>query len=480
MDQKAFAMLADYYEFTMAYNYFKENRHHDIVYFDVFTRKHPDDNGYIIFNGLESVIEAIKNFKFTESQIDFLRESGLKDETFLDYLRHLKLSLTITAPHDGTVMFKGEPLMTVSGPLLHCQLVETLILLSVNFPTLISTKTARIVQAAQGRSVMEFGARRAQSYDASIEGARAAVLAGADSTSNAYAAMKYQLPVSGTMAHSFVQLHETEYEAFLEYCKVQPENTILLVDTYDTLKSGVPNAIKVALEYLIPRGYRLKGIRLDSGDLSYLSKQARQMLDEAGLNDAIIVASNSLNEELIDGLLTQEAKIDAFGVGENLITSASSPVIGGVYKLVARKEEETIVPVIKLSDNIEKITNPGYKKVVRFYDQDTNKALADYIYLQHETVPTDTITIFDPLAPWKRKTLTNYTVRHLHETIFEDGLLTYKVPSMEESIDYCKAELQTLWPEVKRLRYPHKYYVDLSQELYDLKNELLAEKRNGY
>ncbi len=478
MDLKAFTMLADYYEFTMCYNYFKENRHHDLVYFDVFTRKHPDENGYIIFNGLNNVIEAIENFKFTEAQIDFLRKSGLDDEEFLDYLLNLKLNLTITAPHDGTVMFKGEPLMTVYGPLLHCQLVETLILLSVNFPTLISTKTARIVHAAQGRSVMEFGARRAQSYDASIEGARAAVIAGASSTSNAYAAMKYDLIASGTMAHSFIQLHESEYEAFLEYCKVQPDNSILLVDTYDTLKSGVVNAIKVAHDYLIPNGHRLKGIRLDSGDLAYLSKEARHMLDEAGLEDAIIVASNSLNEDLIDDLITQGAEIDSFGVGENLITSASSPVIGGVYKLVAEAEEDEIRPVIKVSDNIEKITNPGYKKVVRFYDNETNKALADYIYLHHEKVPTDEITIFDPLAPWKRKTLTNYKVRELHHKIFDQGKLVYQLPSVLESAQYCKEELESLWPEVKRLRFPHKYYVDLSQELYDLKNDLLAQKRN--
>ena len=478
MDARSYTMLADYYEFTMCYNYFKENIHEDMVYFDVFTRQHPDDNGFIIFNGLNAVIEAINNFKFTVEQIDFIRESGIKDEAFLDYLLNLQLKLTITAPHDGTVMFKGEPLMTVSGPLLHCQLVETLILLSVNFPTLISTKTARIVQAAQGRQVMEFGARRAQSYDASIEGARAALIAGASSTSNAYAAMKYRLPVSGTMAHSFIQLHKTEYEAFLEYCKVQPDNSVLLVDTYNTLKSGVPNAIKVAHEYLIPNGYRLKGIRLDSGDLAYLSKQARKMLDHAGLEDTIIFASNSLDEDLIDDLITQGAQIDAFGVGENLITSASSPVIGGVYKLVAVEKNGTIVPVIKLSDNIEKITNPAYKKVVRFYDKDTNKALADYICLHHERVPTHQITIFDPLAPWKRKTLTNYKVRELHHPIFEEGQLIYELPTIEESIAYCKEELESLWAEVKRLRFPHKYYVDLSQELYDLKNELLDKKRN--
>lgn len=469
-------LLADFYEFSMAYAYYKQNRQNDIVYFDIFTRKHPDKNGFLIFSGLPRIIEAVKNFKFTEEELDFLRSKGFDDDGFIDYLRNIDLNLDIYAMPEGTVAFKNEPFITIKGPIIECQLVETLFLLSVNFSTLITTKAARIVRAAQGRAVLEFGARRAQGYDAAVEGARCAMIGGCVATSNALTGFQYDVNITGTMAHSYVQIFESEYEAFLEYAKVFPDNSIFLVDTYDTLHSGIPNAIKVAKEYLIPNGYRLKGIRLDSGDLAYLSKKARRMLDEAGLEDCQISASNSLNEEIIDDLIKQGAQIDAFGVGENLITSATSPVIGGVYKIVADEMEDgTIRPLIKISESIEKITNPGYKKVYRFYDKETGKALADYIALAHETIPEDRITIFDETAPWKRKTLTNYTVRELQVPIFKGGKLVYQEPSIEETIKYTQQELNSMWDEVLRFKYPHQYYVDLSEELFELKSSLLHD-----
>lgn len=474
-------LLADFYEFSMAYAYYKQNRQNDIVYFDLFTRKHPDHNGYLIFNGLTRIIDAVKNFKFTEEELEYLRQEGFDDDGFIDYLRNINLNLDIYAVPDGTVMFKNEPLLTIRGPIIECQLVETLFLLSVNYSSLITTKASRIVHAAQGRAILEFGARRAQGYDAAVEGARCAVIGGCVATSNTLTGFQYGVNVTGTIAHSYVQLFETEYEAFLSYAKVHPDNCILLVDTYNTLKSGVPNAIKVAKEFLIPNGYKLKSIRLDSGDLAYLSKEARKMLDEAGLHDTQISASNSLNEEVIDDLIAQDAKIDAFGVGENLITSASSPVIGGVYKIVADENDDgSIRPLIKISDNVEKVTNPGFKRTYRFYDKETRKAMADYIALHHEVIPEDEITIFDPVAPWKKKTLTNYDVRELQVPIFLQGKLVYEVPSLEETIEYTKSELNSMWEEVLRLKFPHQYYVDLSQELFDLKNNLIELNRKKH
>ncbi|HZJ86731.1 MAG TPA: nicotinate phosphoribosyltransferase, partial [Erysipelothrix sp.] len=353
--------------------------------------------------------------------------------------------------------------------------IETMLLLAINYPTLIATKASRIVTSAKGRAVLEFGARRAHGFDASLEGARSAIIAGAVGTSHTLAGQKYGAYVSGTMAHSFIQLYETEYEAFKSYAKINPENTVFLVDTYDTLASGVPNAIKVAKEVLHPQGHRLKAIRLDSGDLAYLSKKARVMLDEAGLEDCQIMASNSLDEYIIDDLIYQGAQIDQFGVGENLITSKSEPVLGGVYKLVAQEIDGKVVPKIKISDNIEKITNPGYKRLYRFYDNHTNKALADYIALHDEVIPEDEIEIFDPVAPWKRKTLTNYTVRELQVPIFLDGAYVYEEKELFDISVYAQKERETFWEEVKRLHYPFKYYVDLSQKLYDLKLGLLHE-----
>ncbi len=465
--------LTDLYEFSMAYTYFKENKHEEIVYFDMFARRIPDAGGYMIFNGLARLIEGINNFRFKQRHIDYLRECGFKDEDFLQYLLDMKLELDVWSVEDGTVVFANEPLITVRGTVIQAQLIETMLLLSINYPTLVATKASRIVTAARGRAVLEFGARRAHGFDASLEGARSAVIAGCVGTSHTLAGQKFGAYVSGTMAHSFIQLHDTEYEAFKSYARINPENSVFLVDTYDTLESGVPNAIKVAKEILHPLGHRLKAIRLDSGDLSYLSKEARKLLDEAGLEDCKIMASNSLDEYIIDDLIYQGAQIDQFGVGENLITSKSEPVLGGVYKLTAQEIDGEIVPKIKISDNIEKITNPGYKKLYRFYDNTTNKALADYIALHDEVIPEDEIEIFDPVAPWKRKTLTNYTVRELQVPVFKKGQCVYEVHSLYETSVYAEKERETFWEEVKRLHYPHNYYVDLSQKLYDLKLSLL-------
>lgn len=470
------AMMADFYEFTMSYAYFKQNRQKDIVYFDLFTRKNPDGNGYLIANGLHRVIEIIENFKFNEDELEYLKNKGFDDPEFIDFLRNLKLSLDIYGVPDGTVLFANEPILTIRGPIIECQLLETLLLLAINFSTLIATKASRIVNAAQGKAVLEFGARRAQGFDAALEGARAAMIGGCYATSNLLAGFEYDLETSGTMAHSYVQLFENEYEAFLAYCKVFPNNSVLLVDTYNTLKSGVPNAIKVAHDYLIPNGYRLKAIRLDSGDLAYISKKARKMLDEAGLFDCKIVASNSLNEHVIDDLIKQDAKIDSFGVGENLITSSTSPVIGGVYKIVADEGRDgSIRPLIKLSENVEKVTNPGFKRLYRFYNKSDHKAIADFIALHDEVLNNDEIELFDPLAPWKRKTITDFEIRELHVPIYKQGELVYQQPTLHETIAYTQQELESLWEEVKRLTNPHNYYVDLSEKLYNLKNQLINE-----
>ena len=470
-------LLTDFYEFTMAYTYFKENKHEDIAYFDMFVRKVPDDGGFMIFNGLNRLIDVIKEFKFTQKDIDYLRKVSKFDEAFLDYLLNLRISVDIWSVEEGTPVFPNEPLVTVRATTIQAQLIETLLLVCINYPTLVTTKAARIVHASRGRAVLEFGARRAQGIDAALEGARDAVIAGCVGTSNTLAGIKYDVPISGTIAHSYIQLHESEYEAFLNYVKVNPDNSVLLVDTYDTLRSGVPNAIRVAKDYLIPNGHQLKAIRLDSGDLAYLSKKARVMLDEAGLTNTKIVASNSLDEYIIDDLILQDAKIDTFGVGENLITSRSNPVLGGVYKVVAYEHGDDIIPVIKLSDNITKITNPGLKRLVRFYDNDTHKAIADLICLADEVIPLDQYTLFDPDFPWKTKTITNYTFRTLQVPVFVNGQLVYTPKSTLETKAYCQAQLNTLWDEVKRLRNPHTYYVDLSEKLWNLKRDLINKNK---
>lgn len=467
------SLLADFYEFTMANGFFAKSMNNKIAYFDVFFRRIPDEGGYVIFAGLEQVIEYIENLHFSSSDIEYLRNTNKFSEDFLNYLSNFKFTGDIWAIPEGTVVFPNEPLITVRAPIIEAQLLETMILLLINHQSLIATKSSRIVRVAHGKPVMEFGARRAHSMDAAFLGARAAMIGGCIGTSCTLTAKKFNVPALGTMAHSFVQSFDSEYEAFKAYAEVYPDDCTLLIDTYDTINSGLVNAIKVFNDVLIPRGFRPKGVRLDSGDLAYLSKKVRKILDEAGFPDCKICVSNSLDESLISSLFDQGAQIDSFGVGENLITAKSDPVFGGVYKLVAIEENGNITPKIKISENVVKITNPGFKKTYRFYDKVTNKALADVITLSDETIPEDNYKIFDPQNPWKEKTLTNYTVRTLQEQIFKDGKLVYTTPSLSRICKTANTELETLWQEIKRLKNPHKYYVDLSQKLWDLKNNLL-------
>ena len=475
MEQRNLVM--DYYEMTMAYAYYRENRHNDIAYFDMYFRKNPDNGGYSIFGGLDALMDYVENFRFSESDLDFLRGKGDFDDEFLDYLRDFRFRGDVSCVPDGTVVFPGEPLVTVRGTLLEAQLLETKLLLIVNFASLISTKANRIVNAALGRSILEFGTRRAQGETAAIEGAKYAYMAGCDGTACIETEKQYGVRSVGTMAHSFVESFPSEYDAYLAYARTFPDKSIFLVDTYDTLNSGVPNAIRVAKEYLEPNGHRLQGVRLDSGDLAYLSIRARRMLDEAGLTDCKIVASSSLDEYLIRDLISQGARIDTFGVGEKLITSQSDPIFGGVYKLVALERDGEIVPKIKLSENTGKITNPSYKKAYRFYDRSTGFALGDVVALHDETIDREQYTLIDPNEEWKTTTIENYRVEELQQPIFKDGKRIYEQLSLEERRAYCKAQVGTLYQEITRLRNPHTYYVDLSMPLLTLRKKLLREHK---
>lgn len=474
MNREKLELVTDLYEFTMSNGYF-EREVDEIAYFDIFFRKVPDKGGYAIVAGLEQIIDYIENLSFDEEDINYLRSLNLFSEKYLEYLSNFKFSGDIWAIPEGTVVFPGEPLITVRAHIVEAQLLETAMLLLLNHQSLIATKTSRIVRAAQGRPVMEFGARRAHGVSAAVYGARAAIIGGAVGTSCVLTAQRFGVPASGTMAHSWIQSFESEYEAFKAYAEIYPNNALFLVDTYNTLESGIPNAIKVFDEVLKPKGIRPLGIRLDSGDLAYLSKKAREMLDEAGYPDCKICVSNSLDEYLITSLFNQDAKIDSFGVGENLITAKSDAVFGGVYKLVAVEKDGKITPKIKISENIEKITNPSFKKVYRFYNKDTNYAIADVVTLADETIPEDGYQLFDEHNTWKKKYITNYYVKELQEKIFENGKLVYKAPELKEIAKYSKEQLDTIWDEVKRLRNPQKYYVDISQKLYDLKTEMLNQ-----
>ena len=476
MDRRKLELVTDFYEFTMSNGFFAKNMADKIAYFDVFFREIPDNGGYVIFAGLEQIIDFVKNLKFDDKDIDYLKNKNIFSNEFLEYLKNFKFTGTIWGVPEGTVVFPNEPLITVKAPIIEAQLLETAILCLINHQSLIATKSSRIVNAAKGRPVMEFGARRAHSIDAAVLGARAAIIGGCVGTSCTLTAKEWNIPASGTMAHSFVQAFDSEYEAFKAYAENYPNDCTLLIDTYDTLNSGIKNAIKVFNEILVPNGYRPKAVRLDSGDLSYLSKKIRVILDEAGFEDCKICGTNSLDEYVITSILEEGAKIDLFGVGENLITAKSHPVFGGVYKLVAIEKDGKITPKIKVSNNTIKITNPGFKKVYRFYDNTTNKALADVITLSEEIIPEDEYTIFDPVSPWKKKRLTNYIIRPLQELIFDKGLLVYNSPDLTTIANNAKKELNTLWDEVRRIKNPHKYYVDLSQKLWDLKNELLEKK----
>ena len=475
MNERKLTLLMDFYELTMANGYFRDNKHNQIAVFDVFFRSIPDDGGYAVFAGLEQVVEYIKHLEFNDEEINFLRGKKVFSEDFLYYLKHFKFTCDVYSMKEGTPIFPHEPIMIVKGPLLDCQLIETYVLLTINHQSLIATKAARIVYAAEGRNVLEFGARRAHGYDASIYGARAAYISGVLGSSNTYVDYKFQIPALGTMAHSYVQSYGSEYEAFTAYANTYPDNTLLLVDTYNTLKQGIPNAIKIHKEILEPKGFRLKGIRLDSGDLTYLTKEARKMLDQAGLKDTKITVSNSLDEYLIKELIHQGAQIDTFGVGERLITARSEAVFGGVFKLSAIEVNGELVPKIKISDNIQKTTIPGFKQVYRFYDE-SGKAEADVITLHDEKInPDEPYHLFDPNFPWKDKVIENFKVVPLLIPIFIKGKLVYELPRLKDIRAFAKEEHTKLWDEVTRLEKPHEYYVDLSQTLWDLKQELIKK-----
>ncbi len=473
------SMLFDFYEMTMANGYFRQGMQDRITYFDVFFRRVPDGGGFAIAAGLEQLAEYIQDLHFDEDDIAYLRSKNLFQEDFLDYLRRFQFTGDVWAAPEGTPVFPGEPLVTVRAPASQAQLIETYSLLCINHQSLIATKANRVVRAAQGRTVLEFGSRRAQGVDGAVVGARAAYIGGVHGTACAISDQLYGVPAAGTMAHSWVQMFDSQYEAFKTYCEIYPTNAVLLVDTYNTLKSGVPDAIRAFNEVLRPRGITKCGIRLDSGDIAYLTKEARKLLDAAGWETCTISASNSLDEKLIRNLLLQGAKIDAFGVGERMITARSEPVFGGVYKLVAvEREDGSIEPKIKISENVAKITTPHFKKLFRFYGNDTGKAIADYLTIHDETVDdSQPLEIFDPDATWKKKKVYDFTAKELQVPVFKDGKLVYKLPSLPEIRAYCLQQVDTLWEEVKRFDNPHKYYVDLSQRLWDVKHGLL--EKNG-
>ena len=478
-DKLNLTMLCDFYELTMGAGYFANGYTDRITYFDLFFRRCPDGGGFAIAAGLEQIVQYIQDLHFDTEDIAYLRERKCFNEDFLNYLANFKFTGDIWAVPEGTPIFPREPIITVRAPAIQAQLVETYLLLCVNHQSLIATKANRVVRAAEGRTVLEFGSRRAQGADAAILGARAAYIGGCHGTACTISDQLYGVHAGGTMAHAWVQMFDSEYEAFKAYVKMFPNNATLLVDTYNTLKSGVPNAIRAFNEVLKPMGITKCGIRLDSGDLAYLTREARKMLDEAGWTDCKISVSNSLDEYIIRDLLRQGAQIDMFGVGERLITAKSEPVFGGVYKLAAIEEPDgTVVPKIKISENVEKITNPHHKKLYRFYAKDTGKAIADYLTVYDEVVDdSKDMTIFDPDATWKTKKVYNFTARELQVPVFKSGELVYKLPSLEEIRTYCLAQVDTLWDEVKRFDNPQTYYVDLSQKLWDIKYDLL--KSNG-
>ncbi|WP_297280761.1 nicotinate phosphoribosyltransferase [uncultured Anaerococcus sp.] len=478
-ENRNLSMLSDFYEFTMANGYFNKGMKDTIAVFDAFYRSNPNDGGYSIFAGLNDIIDFIENLSFSDEDIAYLKEIGDFSDGFLEYLRDFKFTGDVWAYPEGSVIFPNEPIITVKAPIIECSILETYLLLSMNFNSLIATKSSRIVKAAGKRLVMEFGARRAQGADASLTGARAAYIGGVPVSSNTLSAKRYGFKPSGTMAHSWVQAFDSEYEAFKTYAEIYPENCVLLIDTYDTINSGLPNAMKVFKEVLKPKGLS-GGVRIDSGDLAYLSKEVRKILDENGFTDTKIVASNSLDEFKINSLLSQGAQIDSFGIGERLITSKSDPVFGGVYKLVGLYEDGNLKSKIKVSENVEKITTPGFKKVYRLYDKSTGKAEADYITLHEEEVDSSKpLVIFDPLFTWKMKKMDNYEARLMQESIFENGKLVYEQPNIEAIHDYCKNEMDSIWDEVKRFDQPHNYYVDLSQDLWNLKQNLILEAKKG-
>ncbi len=473
------SMLNDFYEFTMSNGYFLKGKADQIVYFDMFFRNIPDGGGFAIAAGLEQVIEYLQGLKFTKEDIEFLRSKKTFDEKFLNYLENFEFKCDVWAVPEGMPIFPREPIVTVRGPAVQAQLVETMLLLTVNHQSLIATKANRIVRAAEGRAVSEFGSRRAQGYAGAVLGARAAYIAGCVGSSNVLTDMLYHVPSGGTMAHSWVQTFDSEYEAFCAYAEIYPDNCVLLIDTYNVLKSGLPNAIKTFDTVLKPKGYRPAGIRIDSGDITYLTKKIRRQLDEAGYPDCKIMVSNSLDEYMIREMILQGAQVDSFGVGERLITSKSEPVFGGVYKLAAVEKNGEIIPKIKISENTEKITNPHFKKVYRLYSKESGKAIADVVTLFDETIDeSKPFLLFDPVHTWKKKLVENFTAVEIRRQIFKEGKLVYQIPSIEESRAFCAAEVENLWDEVKRFENPHRYYVDLSEKLWKIKQDLLSSDKN--
>lgn len=475
LESRNLTMLVDFYELSMANGYFTNGFRDTVAYFDMFFRKVPDNGGFAIMAGLRQLIDYLKNLSFTQKDLELFRRKGF-NEDFIEYLRDFKFSCDVWAIPEGTPIFPGEPIITVKGPVIEAQLIETMILLTINHQSLIATKANRLKRAAGERTIMEFGSRRAQGYDAAIYGARAAYIGGCDATACTIDERDFGVPAVGTMAHSWVQLFGDEYEAFKAYARQYPDNCTLLVDTYNVLRSGIPNAIRVFNEEVVTRGFRPKGIRIDSGDITYLSKKARKMLDDAGFEDCNIVASNSLDEMIIRDMLIQGAQVDSFGVGERLITAASTPVFGGVYKIVAVEENGVPVPRIKLSENVQKITTPCAKKVYRLFDNDTGKAIADVITLIDEEIDSSSdYELFDPNYTWKRKTITNFTAKPLLVKIFDKGECCYNSPDIKDIKKFCNEQVDTLWDEVKRFENPHTYYVDLSQRLWNEKSRLLDE-----
>jgi len=476
MNKENLTLLTDFYEITMSGGYFETGLANDIAYFDLFFRRIPDGGGYAIMAGLEQAIDYLSNLNFTDEDIAFLRRKGVFSEAFLDYLKNFEFKCDVWAIPEGTPVFPGEPLVTVRGPLLQAQYIETMLLLLINHQSLIATKANRIVRAAQGRAVMEFGTRRAHGTSAAILGARASYIGGCVGTACTVAERDLGIAALGTMAHSWVQVFPTEYEAFKAYAQLYPNNCTLLVDTYNVLKSGVPNAIRIFKEIKPAR----MGIRIDSGDVAYLTKKAREMLDDAGLEACKIVISNSLDEWLIRDILGQGAFIDSFGVGERLITAASDPVFGGVYKMSGIEKDGVVEPKIKISENVEKITNPGYKKVYRLYDKGSGRMIADVITLAGEEPPSgDDYVIFDPSFTWKRKKLSNFTAKELQVQVFKEGSPVYESPGIQEIRNFCSEQIQTLWEETLRFENPQTYYIDLSQELWELRSELIKNHQES-
>lgn len=477
-DKRNLTMMMDLYELTMANGYFQGENTDKYVVFDVFYRKNPDGGGYAIFAGLEQIIEYIENMHFDDEDISYLESLNLFDKKFLEYLKQYRFSGNIYAFEEGTIMYPNEPVITVVAPLIDAQLIETAILAIFNHQSLIATKTNRIVQSAKGRKVSDFGARRAHNMDAAIYGARAAYIGGASGTATVLAGQKFNIPVGGTMAHSWVMYYKDEYKAFMEYAKTYPDESVFLVDTYDVLHSGIPNAIKVAKEYLEPKGKRLKGIRLDSGDLAYLSKEARKILDSNGMEDCNIIVSNSLDEYTISSILNQGGEIDSFGVGERLITAKSDPVFGGVYKIAAVEENGKFEPRIKISETVEKITNPGWKQVYRVYNSDGH-AIADLITESDEKPDLkNKYRYVDPEKPWKNRYFENCTIKKLQKPVILDGKKVYENKSLSDIQSYVRRQLsEEIWTEEQRFENPHKHYINMSPEYYEMKMNLLNESR---